>query len=201
MKKILHKGFSLPELMVSMALLAILFGICILLFLSSWQRFQITGIMQEVQNSALMGIDRFSRDFNETDLSSVHNSADQNYDIKERYIYFRTARNREGRYVSSPSGIEWQGYFYYFLLRDTSNTTAIRYNLMRTRFETEPLGITPDHISGSPDTVALTRNIIDFHIEGGAAYYRVHLETSLLYKGRKCTFAIDREYFLKDLPD
>jgi prepilin-type N-terminal cleavage/methylation domain-containing protein len=201
LKDALH-GFSLPELMVSMALLAILFSICILLYLSSWNRFQITSMMQEAQSNALTGLDRFSRDFGETDASSVKLFAAPG----QSHVIFRSARDKFGIYRTTPTGPDWQSYLLYFLSKDKTDPMGTRRFLVRKSYASDPSAVDPSTIDiFHDDCTIISRNVYLFSVENTMnappGCFTLRLETCAYYKGQPCKFKIEKQYVLKDLPD
>jgi prepilin-type N-terminal cleavage/methylation domain-containing protein len=110
------RGVTLVELLIGLALLAIIMTLSAWLFTSSWQRYHVINVIQDVKLSGIRGMERFGRDFNETSLSyiTIHN----NYDGLTQWIYFPPRRSADGTFNEDQSGssVEWKTWILYYLI-------------------------------------------------------------------------------------
>ncbi|MDQ7823092.1 MAG: hypothetical protein RDV48_09890 [Candidatus Eremiobacteraeota bacterium] len=113
-------GISFVELLIGMTLMAILMALCARLFTSSWQRYHVINIIQEVKLSGIRGIERFSRDFNETSMTYIFSK--ENAQGLITYIYFPSRRQVNGTFDESgaPSPSVWKTWILYYLIAEKS---------------------------------------------------------------------------------
>ncbi|MDQ7823537.1 MAG: prepilin-type N-terminal cleavage/methylation domain-containing protein [Candidatus Eremiobacteraeota bacterium] len=201
-------GITLSELIVAMALLTVILALCTNLFVSSFHRLQMTNAMQDAQNNAIVGLDRFTRDFRETTKQSVVYYKDSSH----QYIYFPSPRDRNGVFHQAPNGfIEWSTWIAYYMIRDPNFASQGQqgeptYLLARRQQDIldKKLTNTPafdwNSINGAEIAAknAVQFNITSVQLSEYMVTYEVSLHTKREYKGKAYTYQAERFISIRD---
>lgn len=199
-------GVTFVEILVAMGIFLLIMGLCTTIFFSSWRRYNTLNVVQEVHSNALLGMQRFSRDFSETAMMQVVNETKTS-----RRIYFPSKRDRYGFFdynaAGNSGGISpWKSWIIYFLRADPNRKSADNkqlYFLMRIAKEMNRQP-TPSEvesfISTSKDSQIITKGvrifIVDKQHTGEIETFKAILEVQGEYQGKKCSYTVEKVFLL-----
>jgi prepilin-type N-terminal cleavage/methylation domain-containing protein len=204
------KGLTLVEIMFAMTLFLIIFSIAASLFCQSLRRFAIINVLQDVQKNAIIGMDRFARDFSETSDSMVINETESS----RKCIYFPSKRNKLGSFdytaASLLSGaLPWKSWIVYYLYPDAGKKTTDNRQLYCIARKIKEMNHKPTTLEIIPMMSSLdgaqiaARNVVRFTVKtettGEMDSLRATIETEGQYSGRKCTFSVERVFLLNSM--
>jgi prepilin-type N-terminal cleavage/methylation domain-containing protein len=199
------KGFTLAEILIGTGIFAIIMLLTVALFTSSWRHFQVANTRNDAQINAIRGMDRFYRDFEESQTSSLK------LDNTAHVYYFLSARTQDGQYHMKPDGSpDWKAWLYYYLYPDAGTPPfkgqsffllARKYYSIPSFPPDPPPPAGKDTISGAQIMArCLTVFSVDIeHMSGGDGYC-IHIKTLKDYRGSECTFELERFVTIEDLP-
>jgi prepilin-type N-terminal cleavage/methylation domain-containing protein len=216
------RGLTLPELMVGMTILVIILGICTMIFMSSWQKFHATNSLSDAQRNAVLGIDRFCRDFRDTSPSYIDNQTSLS-DRQSRYICFPSPRGIDGKYLNNSDIYSagepiCQKWVLYYLVRDDQHSSNRISSYLLYRKEAPGNlglpGLMKAQVMAEPSTYAriVARNIYDFTVSQSCAStglaaltsFDVKVEALGFYREEIHTYSLNRavslESFLHPAP-
>jgi hypothetical protein len=192
-----RRGITLIELMMGLSLFMVLMMLSAVFFTSAWRTFHARNALQDAQNNAIMGIDRFGRDFKETTVVNVINYTDSSTAMGDRYIYFPSPRDIQGNYAVLPSGDpDWQTWMIYSLAPDPDDSSVFIF--FRKRKAGSPAF--PPSLSDINDrrgAQVAARFVMDFTVTqaatSGSAYsYNAVIQTRRTYKNDKFSFNTEK---------
>jgi hypothetical protein len=196
-KKGAGRGVTLPELIVAMTLLILIMTLGSLLFTSAWRKFHATNALQEAQNNAVMGMDRFGRDFRETNIVHMTNCADESILIHNRYIFFPSPRDALGNFVRLSTGEpDWKAWIIYSLAPDPQETGL--YRLYRKRIDGVLMAPpSPSDVANRTGAQVVARGISVFSVtqppNSSSIYcYNVVLQTRKIYRNEGFDFKAEK---------
>jgi hypothetical protein len=197
MKQSVGRGISLPELIISMTLLILILTIGSLLYTSAWRKFHATNALQEAQNNAVMGMDRFGRDFRETDIVHLTNNAAESIQMQNRHIFFPSPRDQEGNFVRLSTGEpDWRGWIIYSIAQDPQDANL--YRLYRKRIDGALMAPpSPSDVSNLAKAQVVARGIFLFSVtqppNASSIYsYNVILQTRRTYRNESFDFKAEK---------
>jgi prepilin-type N-terminal cleavage/methylation domain-containing protein len=205
LKKNTGKGFSLAELIIAMAILVSVLVICSMLFTSSWRRLQTSNALQDAQNSAIIGMEKFAREFEETSAFYIANKADPaspDYNSPP-YISFPSPRDTSGDYHRYPStgDPQWQLWIVYYLEKDP-DCQELYY------MKKKLIPFTPDASAPSPADggiiQVISRNVKSFKVMKNSSpesinNFEAELVTDRPYGGAHYSFQSTRTFIFDNL--
>lgn len=165
-----RNGITQIELVFSLSILIVVLTLCTMLFTSSLRKYQATNTIQNTQNNAIMGMDRFAQDFRETTITHLFYYTDPDVvhpDITQNFVYFPSPRDKENKVIHYSSGeTRWQSWIVYYvkspdfqdpsydilneLLDDKSINTVRVYYLYRKQIYNDKLFVTDAMMSVPP---------------------------------------------------
>lgn len=194
MKRSAHMGFTLPELLISILMLAIILTICTTIFISAWRRYHIVNVIDDVETSAFIGVERVSRDARETSRNFI------GYDSTSKSLYFPSPRDMAGAYYYGPDMVSsWQTWMIYYLYPDPQHSSL--YYLARKQ-RAGDLSSPPaiySEITNLDDASIVARNVYDFEVllsPPERNSLEVKLDTRADFKGKACTFTARKTIFV-----
>ncbi len=109
-------GFTQLELMLALGLFSLIFLLCAQLFTTSWQRFHILNVVQDVKMNGIRGMEKFAGDFNETSVKHIIKSDDALG--LTQYICFPSRRMPDGSTVNDTGNTNtiWRTWLIYYLI-------------------------------------------------------------------------------------
>jgi hypothetical protein len=183
-----------------MFILVIITTLVTLFITSSWRRITLTNMVEDVNRSVLVSIDRFDRDISES--SSTHVTIDTVHSA----VFFPSPRDVDGAYRTIAGGEpDWCCWILYYLYPDgASQTTDGRqlYLLARKRVSGElaspPGAGEPGNLNGAS---VVARNITAFSVvmenPSSSVNYRVTVRAAKVYGGRDCSFELEKVIAVK----
>lgn len=193
-------GVSLPELLIAMGNLAIIIAICSLIYFTSWEKFRSTNAVSDVQNSAVIGMDRFSRDFRETKPTFINNKT---LTATPKFIYFPSPRSSQGYFQRTASGDQdWKTWIIYYLYPDADN--AGLFYLARKQLDGDlTVQPSPSEADNLDKAFIVARNIYDFQVsvtplQGNKFVYEAELMAKKNYRGKDYSFHTNRTFNLSE---
>lgn len=115
-----RRGFTQTELLIALGLFSLIFLLCSQLFTSSWQRFHILNVVQDVKMNGIRGLERFGDDFAETSTRYIIKQNDS-FGFTQ-FICFPSRRMADGTPVSNPGNPHpvWRIWLIYYLIPATT---------------------------------------------------------------------------------
>jgi prepilin-type N-terminal cleavage/methylation domain-containing protein len=201
------KGLTLAELIVSLSILAVVMVFCSMLFVTSWRRFQMTCAMQDAQNSAMIGMDHFIRDFNETSCFNINNNTVQNSagSFQPSFIFFPSPRDKTGSYniTVSTGDPEWKTWLIYYLYNEPG---AQGYLLVRKQVDWNPLmPPTENDTKDMNGVTVVARGVDQFWVQHNVNspdsyyFYTAEIWTKREFRGNTYRYKTDHSFIFSDL--
>lgn len=204
MRHLRKPGVTLTELLIGSSLILMLLALFTLVFVMSHRRFQLINSVCDVQNSAIMGMDRLAGDLAESDSSRIRIRQDSETSLQS--LYFPTARHEDGSFILTadyqPDFSAWLLYHLYPEQKTDSNER--RYYLVRRHLilpsSDEPAAAFIDGETRKLDTQSriVARNVSSFVIApGNTALQKVTLEARRTFRGRPITFRVEKTVYVE----
>jgi len=116
MRPACRRAFTQLELIMALGVFSLIVVLCAHLFTTSWQRFHILNVVQDVKMSGIRGMERFADDFNETSTKYIMKKDDSSGNT--RYICFPSRRKADGSVVIDKNSMStiWRAWFIYYLI-------------------------------------------------------------------------------------
>ncbi|MHC9542545.1 MAG: type II secretion system protein J [Vulcanimicrobiota bacterium] len=110
------RAFTQLELIMALGVFSIIMILCAQLFTTSWQRFHILNVVQDVKMSGIRGMERFADDFNETSTKYIMKK--DNSGGNTLYVCFPSRRKADGSVVIDKNSTKtiWRTWFIYYLI-------------------------------------------------------------------------------------
>ncbi|MDQ7826920.1 MAG: hypothetical protein RDV48_29245 [Candidatus Eremiobacteraeota bacterium] len=199
-----EKAFTLAEILVSMCCFSLILVAFTVFFFSSIKNFNALNAQRDVQSNAVMGLDRFARDFKEASKteSDIHLSAPS--DTTKNYIYFPSPRDMQGDYTSHGEGTPWSSWILYYLTLDPQAQPSGTgpYVLVRSRLASEPSSV-PAISSKQIRGRAVAKNVASFQVTADLTlsppHYSYSMTTCRAWGSATYDFKVSKNFFVNDL--
>lgn len=203
-------GFTLAELIVSMAVLSVVLLMCVNMFVSSWRRLHATNAIRDAQFGASISVEKITNDISETSRGYVYNHTSPSY--TEKGLYFPSPRDLNGNYhVTVNRKPDWQTWIIYYLARNTDDPSVPAgetvYYLARKQEAiagTDLASNQPSIPAGISNASVIARNVYYFECRenpGDVYGLDVLVGTKQFSKDKPTYFFLEKQIMLHEFPN
>jgi prepilin-type N-terminal cleavage/methylation domain-containing protein len=200
------RGFTLPELLVSMFCLSIILVAFTGFFLSSMKNYSVINAQQDVQSNAVLAVDSIMRDFKETSKNTNEIVADCS-GATQHFLYFPSPRDwRTGDYSIHQADTPWPSWILYYQTLDpkVQPPEPDSYVLVRIQQQDMPVSASiPTLSSRQVRGRVVARSINSFSAQADLLAtpqkYSIVVTTRRFWKNASYDFSIQKTLFVNDL--